>query len=175
MTAQDAKRLQASAGAPQELDWNAVYADQLPRVYNYFRFRVSRSHDVEELTARTFEKAWRARAKYRRDLAGFSTWLFAIARNVMTDNLRSNALRTRASSFSDPTEQVTPEGNAILGSDMERLAVLTQGLADRHKELIALKYGAELSNRMIARVTGLTESNVGTTLQRIVERLRAQW
>jgi RNA polymerase sigma-70 factor (ECF subfamily) len=60
-------------------------------------------------------------------------------------------------------------------SDMQRLARLTAGLADRHKELIALKYGAALSNRMIARVTGLSESNVGTTLQRIVERLRAQW
>ena len=175
MTAQDAKWLQESARSPQELDWNAVYADQLPRVYNYFRFRVSRAHDVEELTARTFEKAWRARTKYRRDLAGFSTWLFAIARNVLTDHLRTDAVRSRAAALSDATEQLTPEGKAIRGSDMERLAMLTAGLADRHKELIALKYGAALSNRMIAQVTGLSESNVGTTLQRIVERLRAQW
>jgi RNA polymerase sigma-70 factor (ECF subfamily) len=175
MTAQDAKRLQQSARSAQELDWNAVYADQLPRVYNYFRFRVARSHDVEELTARTFEKAWRARAKYRRDLAGFSTWLFAIARNVMTDHLRSDAVRTRAAVLSDISDPMTPEGKAMLGSDMARLALLTADLADRHKELIALKYGAVLSNRMIARVTGLSESNVGTTLQRIVERLRAQW
>jgi RNA polymerase sigma-70 factor (ECF subfamily) len=175
MTAQEAKRLQESAGSPDELDWNAVYADQLPRVYNYFRFRVARSHDVEELTARTFEKAWRARAKYRRDLAGFSTWLFAIARNVLTDHLRTDAVRSRVAALSDATEQLTPEGRAMHGSDMERLAMLTAELADRHKELIALKYGAALSNRMIARVTGLSESNVGTTLQRIVERLRAQW
>jgi RNA polymerase sigma factor (sigma-70 family) len=88
MTAEDAKRVPEAGGLPHDLDWNAVYADQLPRVYNYFRFRVARSHDVEELTARTFEKAWRARAKYRRDLAGFSTWLFAIARNVLTDHPR---------------------------------------------------------------------------------------
>jgi RNA polymerase sigma-70 factor (ECF subfamily) len=175
MTAQDAKRLQGGVGPAQDLDWNAVYADQLPRVYNYFRFRVARSQDVEELTARTFEKAWRARAKYRRDLAGFSTWLFAIARNVMTDHLRSDAVRIRAATLSEATEQVTPEGRAMHSSDMQRLARLTAGLADRHKELIALKYGAALSNRMIARVTGLSESNVGTTLQRIVERLRAQW
>ncbi|HEX3835817.1 MAG TPA: sigma-70 family RNA polymerase sigma factor [Steroidobacteraceae bacterium] len=175
MTAHDAKRLQEAEGSPPGIDWNAVYADQLPRVYNYFRFRAARSHDVEELTARTFEKAWRARAKYRRDLAGFSTWLFAIARNVMTDQLRADALRTRAATWSEPIEQVTPEGNAMHGSDMERLATLTAGLADRHKELIALKYGAALSNRMIARVTGLSESNVGTTLQRTVERLRARW
>ena len=44
MTADDAKRLQESGVALQELDWNAVYADQLPRIYNYFRFRAGRSH-----------------------------------------------------------------------------------------------------------------------------------
>jgi RNA polymerase sigma factor (sigma-70 family) len=174
MTAPDAKRLQETPRSPLELDWNAVYADQLPRVYNYFRFRIGRAH-VEELTARTFEKAWRARAKYRRDLAGFSTWLFAIARNVLTDHLRSDAVRTRTAILADTPDQVTPEGKAMDGSDMERLAKLTAVLADRHKELIALKYGAALTNRMIARVTGLSESNVGTTLQRIVEQLRAQW
>ena len=62
----------AGTGA-EELNWDAVYADQAPRVYNYFRFRLGREADVEDLTARTFEKAWRARAQYRRDLAGFST------------------------------------------------------------------------------------------------------
>jgi RNA polymerase sigma factor (sigma-70 family) len=175
MTADNAERPQESGVAIQDVGWNAAYADQLPRIYNYFRFRAGRSHDIEELTARTFEKAWRARAKYRRDLAGFSTWLFAIARNVMADHLRADAVRIRAAKVPDATEQMSPEGDAISGSDMARLALLTADLPDRHKELIALKYGAALNNRLIARITGLSESNVGTTLQRIVERLRAQW
>jgi len=72
---------------PQDLDWDAVYSDQAPRVYNYFRFRLGRTTDVEDLTARTFEKAWRSRATYNRDLAGFSTWLFKIAQNVRIDSL----------------------------------------------------------------------------------------
>jgi DNA-directed RNA polymerase specialized sigma24 family protein len=60
----------------KDLDWNAIYADQLPRVYNYFRFRLGRHTDIEDLTSRTFENAWRARAAYSNDLAAFSTWLF---------------------------------------------------------------------------------------------------
>jgi RNA polymerase sigma-70 factor, ECF subfamily len=175
MAIEDAKRLQGSGASLLDLDWNAVYADQLPRIYNYFRFRVGPTHDVEELTARTFEKAWRKRAQYRRDLAGFSTWLFAIARNVATDQQRSDALRIRAATLPEPVEQLTPEDKATQGSDMARLRILTAGLPERHQELIALKYGAALNNRMIARITGLSESNVGTTLQRIVERLRSQW
>ncbi len=77
--------------------------------------------------------------------------------------------------MADVTDQMTPEGKAIRGSDMERLAMLMVDLPDRHRELIALKYGAALNNRMIARITGLSESNVGTLLQRIVERFRSQW
>src|SRR5882757_4392467 len=73
----------------EDLDWDAVYADQAPRVYNYFRFRLGRDADVEDLTARTFERAWRSRAKYNRDLAGFSTWLFKIAQNIRIDFLQS--------------------------------------------------------------------------------------
>ncbi len=45
-----------------ELNWDALYADHAPRVYNYFRFRVGGA-DVEDLTSRTFEKAWRSRAR----------------------------------------------------------------------------------------------------------------
>lgn len=175
MTAEDAKRLSGWTGSAQELDWNAVYADQLPRLYNYFRFRVGPAHDIEELTSRTFEKAWRARAQYRRDLAGFSTWLFAIARNVVTDHLRAHALQRRAAALSDRVDQPSPEDGAMQGSDIARLAALTADLPDRHRELIALKYGAALNNRMIAEITGLTESNVGTTLARVVVKLRSQW
>jgi RNA polymerase sigma-70 factor (ECF subfamily) len=48
-------------------------------------------------------------------------------------------------------------------------------LPPRQRELIALKYGADMTNRAIARATGLSESNVGTILHRAVEALRVRW
>jgi hypothetical protein len=48
-----------------ELNWDALYALEAPRIYNYFRFRLGSHSDVEELTARTFERAWRSRSRYR--------------------------------------------------------------------------------------------------------------
>ncbi|HEY6926921.1 MAG TPA: sigma-70 family RNA polymerase sigma factor [Steroidobacteraceae bacterium] len=158
-----------------ELDWDALYADLAPRVYNYFRYRMGSDADVEELTSRTFERAWRFRSHYRHDLAGFPTWLFKIAQNVGVD-YRSR-LRTHL-----PLEEATgiagddsPELEAQLSSDLARLAILTATLPDRERELIALKYGASLNNRLIAGLTGLSESNVGTVLHRLVRALRAQW
>ncbi len=165
----------AERSAPRDLDWNSVYRDHLPRLYNYFRFRTGRDADVEDLTARTFEKAWKARDRYRRDLAGFSTWLFGIARNVATDHLRSTHAHLPLDAADEIATGSTPEDDAARRSDLARLARLTVNLSDRQRELIALKYGATLNNRIIARITGLSESNVGTVLQRTVEKLRAQW
>jgi RNA polymerase sigma-70 factor (ECF subfamily) len=165
----------AERAVPRELDWNSVYKDQLPRLYNYFRFRIGRDADVEDLTARTFEKAWKARDRYRRDLSGFSTWLFSIAQNVAIDYLRASRKHLPLEAASDVATSSTPEDDVAKRSDIQRLAKLTAHLSDRAQELIALKYGAALSNRMIARITGLSESNVGTVLQRTVEKLRSQW
>jgi RNA polymerase sigma-70 factor (ECF subfamily) len=161
--------------APGEADWDAIYAEHLPRIYNYFRFRLAAEADVEDLTARVFEKAWSARSSYRRDVAAFSTWLYRIAQNVGVDYLRSR--RTHAP-LEDAVEVIadgTPESDAERRSDLARLAALTASLPDRERDLIALRYGAGLSNRAIAPLAGLSESNVGTILHRTMQTLRARW
>jgi RNA polymerase sigma-70 factor (ECF subfamily) len=158
-----------------ELDWDAIYADLAPRVYNYFRFRIGSNADVQDLTSRTFEKAWRSRARYRRDLAGFSTWLFKIALNVGIDYLQSRRNHLPLDAAAHVAVEGTPEREAERSSDLARLAALTAPLPDRERELLALKYGAGMTNRVIADVTGLSESNVGTLLHRTVQILREKW
>jgi RNA polymerase sigma-70 factor, ECF subfamily len=156
-------------------DWEAVYAEQLPRVYNFFRYRFGNTADAEDLTARTFEKAWRARHRYRRDLAGFSTWLLSIARNVATDHLRAHRPTVPLDEAAFVAAAGTPEDEVVRRSDAARLASLLDELPDRDRELIALKYGAGMTNRAIAQATGLSESNVGTIVHRAVQALRAKW
>jgi len=159
-----------------EPDWDAVYAEQLPRVYNFFRYRFGASADAEDLTARTFEKAWRARHRYRRDVAGFATWLLSIARNVAVDEYRAKRPHVRLEAAAEVAAgAATPEDAAVLSSDADRLASLLGALPDRERELLSLKYGAGMTNRAIAQATGLTESNVGTILHRAVQTLRSRW
>jgi len=59
--------------------------------------------------------------------------------------------------------------------ELTTLSQLLATLPDRERELIALKYGSDLTNRAIAKITGLSESNVGTILHRVVGRLREKW
>jgi RNA polymerase sigma-70 factor (ECF subfamily) len=158
-----------------EPDWDAVYADQLPRVYNYFRYRFGSTADAEDLTARTFEKAWCARHRYRSDLASFATWLISIARNVATDHVRARRLHVPIEEAVVVAAEGTPEDEAVRHSDGVRLSALLQQLSDRDRELLAMKFGAGMTNRAIATETGLSESNVGTIVHRAVLTLRERW
>lgn len=164
-----------AGGAAQALDWDALYSDQLPRIYNYFRFRVGNDADAEDLTARAFESAWRARDRYREDLAGFSTWLFTIAHNLVVDFLRSRRHQVPLDAVQEMAAEGSPEEDAARDSDLERLSILAARLSEREQELIALKYGAALDNRQISKLMRLSESNVGTILHRAVQTLRRQW
>ncbi|MDX1992798.1 MAG: sigma-70 family RNA polymerase sigma factor [bacterium] len=160
-----------------EIDWEAVYWEQMPRIYNFFRYRVADEALAEDLTATTFEKAWKAREGYRRDLSAFSTWLFTIARNTAADYFRQP--RTEVPLDAAPEMAVfggRPVEEAVQHEgDLLRLALLLTDLNAREREIIALKYGAELTNRAIADLLRISESNVGTILHRVVQRLRTQW
>jgi RNA polymerase sigma-70 factor (ECF subfamily) len=177
MTAEDALfgRVWARVAPAVDVDWDAVYADRLPGVYNFFRYRVGDGPVAEDLTSITFEKAWRARDRYRRDLAGFGTWLLAIARNVAIDHYRASRHHVPLEEAAEVAGGATPEDLAERRSDLDRLGRLLQTLPDRERDLVALKYGAGLTNRAIATMTGLSESNVGTLLHRTVQDLRARW
>ncbi len=162
------------AGAT-DTDWDVLYVEQLPRIYNFFRYRVGAHADVEDLTSVTFEKAWRARHRYRRNLGGFTTWLLAIARNVAVDHHRAARRHEPLTEAAGLVTGRTPEDDALQRSAVQRLTALLGQLPDRERELVALKYGAGATNRAISGLTGLSESNVGTILHRVVQQLRAGW
>ena len=159
----------------READWDALYKEQLPRVYNFFRYRVGPGAVAEDLTSITFEKAWRARHRYRRDLSAFTTWLLTIARNVAVDHYRQQRHHVPLEEAADLPSQDRAEEKAELGSDVAQLGRLLARTPERERELLSLKYGAGLTNRAIARLTGLSESNVGTLLHRTITELRANW
>ena len=163
------------AHSAAEPDWNAVFEEQLPRVYNYFCYRLDNEADIQELTSRTFEKAWSARHRYRRELAGQGTWLLRIAHNLAIDHRRLARQFAPLEAASDTAADWGPETEQESASDRARLQALVATLPARERQLLALKYGAEANNREIASITGLSESNVGTILHRTVQQLRERW
>ena len=158
----------------EEIDWEATYKEHLPRVFNFFRYRVVDRTLAEDLTAATFEKAWRGRSRFRRDLSAFSTWLFTIARNVAIDHFRRNNQEISLEIVREQADPISLEETVQRNHDFARLRALLSQFPERERELVALKYGGRLTNREIARLTRLSESNVGVILYRVVEKLRIE-
>lgn len=101
--------------------------------------------------------------------------MFTIARNIATDHFRRRRPALPLEAVELPASAPPPEEQVQQQDDLARLGGLLAQLNTRERELVALKYGAGLTNRSIARLTGLGESNVGTILYRVVHQLRAQW
>lgn len=157
------------------VDFEAVYQHEMPRVYNFFRYQIGDDQAAEDLTATTFEKAWKHRDRYRADLASFSTWLFTIARRIAADHYRKLRPAISLEEAALVSDGHVVEESAQKNADFAFLAMLLARLAERERELVALKYGAELTNRAIASISGLSESNVSTILHRVTKQLREQW
>lgn len=171
--------LQIIKNRRQVVDWDALYEAELPRVYNYFLYKVCNRELAEDLTATTFERAWKIRSRYNPLLASPSTWLFGIARNVLREDLRQNkAVEEKLEPLQDNQQwPSTVDVEEIFQEKQDKafLQSLLRQLPEREHDLIALKYGAGLTNREIAKTSGLSESNVGSILHRSVTSLQRKW
>jgi RNA polymerase sigma-70 factor, ECF subfamily len=161
------------------VDWDAAYWEYMPRLYNFFLYRFADRALAEDLTAATFEKAWRRREQYQESRGSILTWLFSIARHTATDYRRQHRHDLPLESAlhladSQSIEERTSEA-LTRQHNLRQLSALIEHLNPREQELVALKYGGKLTNRAIAQITRLSESNVGTILFRIIKQLREAW
>ncbi len=152
-----------------------LYEQYLPKVFRYIQYRVNSMQLTEDLTSTTFEKALVNFSRYSSDKAKFSTWIFSIARNVVIDHYRASQ-RKQTAPLEEASEVASkdssPEEELFQGEELARLQGYLAQLQQDEQEIIRLKFVAELNNRQIAKMLGLSESNVGTRLYRAVRKLR---
>ena len=153
-------------------DFEALYRRTFSRVYAYVATLLRDRSAAEEVTAQTFERAYRKRRTFRPRRGTVDAWLFGIARNAALDELRR--LRRRASLEAEPADATTDPAEEQFEGTIRRAAVraAVRQLDARDRELLALKFAGGLSNAEIARVLGVSESNAGTRLHRVLMKLR---
>ncbi len=152
-----------------------LYEEYLPRVFRYIRYKVNNTQVAEDLTSTTFEKALTNFSKFSEDKASFPTWIFSISRNTVIDYYRAQG-RKHTVSLDEAKEieskDPSPEEELLKKEERQKLQMCLQQLPEDEQEIIHLKFAAELNNRQIAKMLGLSESNVGTKLYRTVRKLR---
>ncbi len=153
-----------------------LYDEQVWAVYGFFGYRLGSREDAEDLTQLTFERALKAWNRFDPARASAGTWLVAIARNLLIDHHRADRsdrvepLGEELAPGLEPSDEI-PE--MVLGLDPDLQAALAR-LDDRDRELLALRFGGDLTGPEIAELTGLSLSNVQQILSRTLRRLRRE-
>jgi RNA polymerase sigma-70 factor (ECF subfamily) len=152
-----------------------IYKTYFLRILNYVCYRVNNRHDAEDLTSQIFIKLFSKMEYYQEDKAPLSAWIFCIARNTVTDYYRSHG-RQPCASLDDIVELADPCDGPDRLLDAEEMRRSLHGalqiLGEREQKIIKLKFWRGFSNRSIAKMLGIGESNVGVILYRAVQRLR---
>jgi RNA polymerase sigma factor (sigma-70 family) len=152
-----------------------LYARYFDPVYRYCYRRLGHPEAAADAAAQVFAKALAALPGYREDAPSFRSWLFAIAHNVITDDLRAR----RPVAPMEAAAQVaatgpSPEEVALTNEAGCMVRALLASLPADQRQILELRL-AGLTGPEIAAALGRSLGAVKIAQVRAVARLRARF
>lgn len=142
-------------------------------VFRFFDLRVGRA--AEDLTQHTFLDCVESRSRLRR-AESFRPFLFAIARGILLNHLRSRAVESNVFETGDITtaQDTGPTASRIVARYEEQVLLLRaiQTLDTDTQLLLVLSYWESLKAVEVSAVLGIPVSTVTTRLSRARKKLR---
>lgn len=155
-----------------------LYRIYLPKIHA-FAYRRSRSREVaEDVTAATFERAYRQLDKFEwRGGGGFQAWLFRIASNELNDHFRKIQRATSERGQVAMGALFTPStvddvGRIEGGGEAARVIAALEKINPRYQEAISLRYFSDLSHEDAAAAMGVSKPVMAVTLTRATKALK---
>jgi RNA polymerase sigma-70 factor (ECF subfamily) len=137
-------------------------------VYSFVAYRLGPGPEAEDVTSEVFERALRYRSAYDPQRGEPVAWLIGIARRCLADAPSTTA--------GDADSSVDVASAADLEADTVRrmtVAAALEDLDERGRELVALRFGADLTARQIGDVLGMKTNAVEVALHRTLGQLRS--
>lgn len=157
------------------MNFEEVYNSYFGRIYSYIRARVSNETAADDICSDIWETVFEKQNAYDETKGNIEQWLFTIARNKVNGYFRLYYIRN-IFSLTDK-EEILPSGESVneeldKEEDVKQLNAALSALNSRERDLISLKFFSSMTNREISAVSSLTESNVGTILNRAMQKVR---
>lgn len=137
------------------------------RVYAFVAYRLGAGPEAEDVTSETFARALRFRDSFDPALGPPIAWLIGIARRLVADS-RAAQLEARTPAVDERWSR----DEADDATERLTLAAAVACLDERDRELISLRYGADLTAAQIGRLLDLRTNAVEVALHRALGRLR---
>lgn len=127
-------------------------------------------HDHDDLFQEIVGRLWAAFGNYDRNRK-FSTWMYRVALNVAIDFRRARHRRPSETLLSESAYDPPSPRDESKQEQLQELRELLEGLNEADRAVLLLSLEGN-SYRDIAEVIGISESNVGTRLNRLKQSLR---
>jgi RNA polymerase sigma-70 factor, ECF subfamily len=152
-------------------------------VYNFVA-RQTGTSSAEDLTQEVFVRVVERAHAFKHE-ARFTTWLYAIARNLCIDHLRKMGRRQhpsldqpdehgvpRGETIPDPRPDASGERMASAGEMRQKIEAALASLPEEQREVFLLREVVCLPFQEIAKVTGAPENTVKSRMRYALERLQ---
>ena len=154
-----------------------LYRRFVGRIFAFAHRRTWTREAAEDVTAATFERAYRHLDRFDPSGAGFGPWLYRIASNELVDHYRregrsrsrrgQRALRALADEHThDDLDRVES------ADDIQQMMSALSTLRPRYQEALMLRYLSGLSADESATAMGCTKPVLAVTLHRALAALR---
>jgi len=163
--------------------FRAIYETHYTDVLRFVRSFVHSERDVEDIVQDVFVQVARHYADYRGQ-AQIRTWLFAIAKNTITDHWRKNQrLKNRPSmpledameNLVSTTQEEEPEARAIYADEMTSVRACIDKMPEHMRAVLLCRAVNDLNTSETANVLGWSATRVRVTYSRALKKFKIAW
>lgn len=147
--------------------FRTLYRRYVDRMFSYFAWKFGRA-DASDMTSEVFVRALRSVSQFEKGRS-WPAWLYGIARNVANERLRK---RKRGQPLPEPDISAHPDDGLVNDELRRDVRLAITKLPAQQREVIELRFWADLSYRDIAAVTGRSETALRAQLHRAIVSLR---
>lgn len=158
----------------READFERIFRKHAQGLYGFLAYRTGNDSLAEDLLGDVFERVVRSGHRFDRRKGTEQAWIYTIALNCLRDHARSAQAESRA------LERVASGGSSDAHRELDRIEsrdLVSRGLGrlePAERDVVALRYGADLRLQDIARLIAEPESTVQARLYRGLRKLRAE-
>lgn len=157
--------------------FGALYDAYAPAIYRFIALKVTTRQEAEDLTHEVFLSAWQKLPRFKEQGFPFTSWLYKIARNRVIDYYRTKktpiSIDDEESGFDDIADgSPLVEDATDLHFSIEAVKGALLQLPPDQREVIELRFLAELSPIEIAQIVGKREGTVRIIQFRALKKLK---
>jgi RNA polymerase sigma-70 factor (ECF subfamily) len=151
-------------------EFEQLFDAEAAGLLNYLTLRVGDRSTAEDLAADAFERAFRSRWRFDRRRGSQKTWLYGIALNTLTDHRRRQQAEAKAMERSHQDDALVDAFSSSESRDEVHRALVV--LSSEERQVIALRYGADLPLGAIAALIDEPLTTVEGRVYRALRKLR---